>query len=348
MSMMKFKRLAAAFDEAVMRRPPCESSGSEHWPEEEGWSGDLSDLVNSFIDGDDHDHNHHHKINNTIHGNRHDHEVDDADEEALKKKEEEHNDVDDDEDGDDERVEYDRKAELMRLLAGDDDGSGGDGEVVVMEKVRDEIEIGCRVIGQMMNNGSTNGFKRLLMAHLRDQGYDAGLCKSRWERTARCPPGDYEYIDINIGRTRHIVELFLAREFEIARPTARYTALLATLQSTVFIGMPETLKRVVRLMTAAMKDSLKSAELHVAPWRRNGYMQSKWFGPYKRTINRTVRVPAGRIAGDVGGSSSPAKKRSVGFETPPTAGKLGGFCREDFASRVGLRVGLLAAAFQGS
>lgn len=308
---MKFKRVAAAFDEAAAR---CESSGSEYWPEEEagGGSGDLSDLVNSFIHGDDHDHDNHY-----------------------------HDDGKEEEEGRDDEGWVDESRErLIRLLAGDGDDGGGSEAV---ESLRGVVETGCRVVGGTSGSGLKDGFKRRLMGYLRDQGYDAGLCKSRWEKTGRYPAGDYEYIDVNIAGTRHMVELFLDGEFHIARPTTCYNSLLETLPS-IFIGTPETVKQVVRLMATAMKESLKSVDLHVAPWRRNGYMQAKWFGSYTRTSNAVSR----RIVapGDAGGSAYLlGKKRSIGFEA--TLATRGGFCRYNLGGGVELRVGLLTAAFQG-
>ena len=87
---------------------------------------------------------------------------------------------------------------------------------------------------------------------------------------------------MNIAGNRYIVEVFLAGEFEIARATEDYTSLLEIFPP-IFVGKQEELKRIVRIMCRAIKGSMKSVEMHVPPWRRNGYMQEKWFGSYKRT-----------------------------------------------------------------
>jgi uncharacterized protein (TIGR01615 family) len=112
----------------------------------------------------------------------------------------------------------------------------------------------------------------------------AGLCKSKWEKTGRYPSGNYEYIDVNVSGNRYIIEVLLAREFEIARPSDKYASLLDVL-ALIFVGKVEDLKQVVRQMCMAMKESMKSMGMHVPPWRRSGYMNSKWFGSYKRTTN---------------------------------------------------------------
>ncbi|GAB4826516.1 hypothetical protein Ancab_033412 [Ancistrocladus abbreviatus] len=312
---INFERVAAAFNELAWQpRPPCESSGSEHWVEESG-EEDLSDLVNSFIEKGERD-------------------VEDAD--AGEISNEEDDEIEKERD-DDHKWDVDRKELLLRLLGGTVDGDGGGGGGME-ERIHEAVEVGCRVIGEC---SSRSDFKRRLVAYLRDNRYDSGLCKSRWEKTGPRLAGDYDYIDVNLAGTRYIVELFLAGEFQIARPTTRYNSLLAMLPP-IFVGKPEVLKQIVRLMTAAVKESLKSVHLHVPPWRRNGYMQAKWFASYKRTVNP---IP-GNKAGDEEGSP-PAKKRSVGFEArrrpPPPV--ISFHCRDDFGKAV-LRVGLLAAAFQ--
>ncbi|KAF2298242.1 hypothetical protein GH714_020816 [Hevea brasiliensis] len=195
--------------------------------------------------------------------------------------------------------------------------------------------LACGIVGER----SSHGFKRRLMSRLREQGFDAGLCKSRWEKFGRHPPGEYEYVDVNIDGNRFVVEVFLAGEFEIARPTTGYAALLDAFPL-VFIGKPEELKQVVRLMCSAIRRSMKEMDLHVPPWRRNGYIQAKWFGPYKRTINE---IP---VSKRLEPSDSFAAKRSVGFEAYPVKAY---HCSDDFArDKMGFKVGYLTAAFNGS
>lgn len=107
------------------------------------------------------------------------------------------------------------------------------------------------------------------------------------EKLQSFPAGDHEYIDVNLGGNRYIVEIFLAREFEIARPTSKYTSLLNKIPE-IFVGNLEEMKEMVKLMCCAMKESMKMRNMHVPPWRRFRYMQAKWFGSYKRTTNHKV------------------------------------------------------------
>lgn len=203
----------------------------------------------------------------------------------------------------------------------------------VKRKIIDETEVACRVM-----DTSSQGFKRGLMTRLRERGLDAGLCKSRWEKNGRIPSGDYEYIDVKVSGTRYIVEVYLGGEFEIARATDQYNNLLNVFPA-IFVGKVEELKRVVQLMCNGIKESMRSVDMHVPPWRRYGYMQAKWFGSYKRTINSVPARKGLEIDEDFG------KKRSIGFEAER---KVAYNCRGDFASKSNLRVGHLAAVLAGN
>ncbi|XP_062088240.1 uncharacterized protein LOC133794828 [Humulus lupulus] len=301
-----FQRVAAAFDEQVSRVRLCESSGSEHSPA--GSSTDLSNLVNSFIereawngDGDDQE----------IHEQKH--EVSDVDSWSD---------------------ESERKDMLKNLLFDNDDGDDGD----VKRKIYAEAEAAYEMAS---DNGDFQGFKRHLMTHLREKGLDAGLCKSKWDKSRSFPAGDYEYVDVNVegSGSRYIVEAFLVGEFEIARPTDQYTSLLEVFPL-IFVGKAEELKQIVRLMSNAIRESMKSKDMPIPPWRKNGYMKTKWFGSYKRTTNA---VPSSKPKNP---NESYGAKKSVGFQTMPTVPY---FCRaDDFPTKVGLRVGnLTAALFDG-
>ncbi|KAL7213664.1 hypothetical protein ACSBR2_016234 [Camellia fascicularis] len=219
------------------------------------------------------------------------------------------------------------KESLIGLLGCDDDNE-------LKRNIVVEIEEAYRVVG----NGSSPEFKRRLMKRLRERGFDAGLCKSKWEKVGRLPSGSYEYIDVKLAETRYIIEFCLAGEFEIARATESYTSLLE-LFPPIFVGKVEELKQVVRLMCNAVKDSMKSMDMPVPPWRRHRYVQAKWFGSYRRTINE-VPIKKGSDT-DVGS----AKKRSVGFVALPA---ISHHCREGFGSRVGIKVGQLAMALNGT
>lgn len=131
--------------------------------------------------------------------------------------------------------------------------------------------------------------RRNVMAFLRNLGYNAAICKTKWESSGGLAAGNYEFIDVlrfhpPNRNTRYIVDLDFGKEFEIARPTARYEHAVRSI-SRVFIGRSEELKQVLKVMSDAAKRSLKSRGLFLPPWRKHRYMQNKWLGPYKRTTN---------------------------------------------------------------
>lgn len=89
-------------------------------------------------------------------------------------------------------------------------------------------------------------------------------------------------MDVNVEGTRYIVEVSLAGQFEIARPSDHYASLVGAFPP-VFVGRPDELNQVIRLMCAAMKQSLRSTGLLLPPWRKKSYMKAKWLSNHKRT-----------------------------------------------------------------
>ncbi|CAL5199573.1 unnamed protein product [Lathyrus oleraceus] len=222
--------------------------------------------------------------------------------------------VHENDDGEFEWYDYSEKKKILQEIFGDDDDDN------VKEKIRREVEVAIQLVAEdKAEDKSSRGFKRLVMSRLRESGFDAGLCKTRWERNRKFPSGDYEYIDVNFAGNRYIVEISLMAEFEIARPIDQYASLLDVFPF-VFVGKVEELKKVVRLMCTAIKDSMKTMEMHTPPWRRNSYMQAKWFNPYKRTTNEVA-----------------ATRKSIGFEAYN--------CRENFGRKSAFKYGNLTASF---
>ncbi|KAI4295987.1 hypothetical protein L6164_035980 [Bauhinia variegata] len=302
---LMFERLAAAFDADVSRVKLCKSSGSEHSPES---LTDLSDLVKSFMEKND---------------------SGEQGEEARAIKNDDKDEMGEEEIENDQCSDYDKKEILQSLFAGDeeDDEEDRNGK----EKIKREVEHACGHVGDK----SSPEFKRRFMTRLREKGFDAGLCKSRWEKNGRFPAGDYEYIDVNFAGKRYIIEVSLAGEFEIARPSAGYSSLLDVFPL-IFVGKKEELKQVVRLMCTAIKASMKSMDLHVPPWRRNRYVQAKWFSSYRRTTNEVSTRKASPLS-----AQHFSAIRSVGFEARTG---ISNNCRDDCVSKTGFRVSHLTSA----
>ncbi|XVE78154.1 hypothetical protein DITRI_Ditri13aG0121100 [Diplodiscus trichospermus] len=160
-------------------------------------------------------------------------------------------------------------------------------------------------------------FKCKVMAYLREVGHNAAICKTKWSSSGGLNAGSYEFIDVvqSISPTwqnRYFIDLDFSSEFEIARPTSEYSRLLQCLPR-VFVGKNEELKKIVKFMSDSAKRSLKSKELSLPPWRKNRYVQNKWFGPYRRT---TSQIPASsnQLTATAIHPGNVVKCRYVGFD----------------------------------
>ncbi|XP_008775235.1 uncharacterized protein LOC103695641 [Phoenix dactylifera] len=125
--------------------------------------------------------------------------------------------------------------------------------------------------------------RRAVADGLRALGYDAAVCKSRWEKCPSFPAGEYEYVDVIVaGGERLLVDVDFRSEFEIARSTKTYRVVLQSLPS-VFVGKEDRLQQIVSVACEAARQSLKKKGLHFPPWRKLEYMRAKWLSPFERT-----------------------------------------------------------------
>lgn len=114
-------------------------------------------------------------------------------------------------------------------------------------------------------------------------GYDASICKSRWEKSSSYPAGEYEYLDVIVeGGDRVLIDIDFRSEFEIARPTGNYKAILQSLPY-IFVGEADRLQQILSIVSEAAKLSLKKKGMHIPPWRKFEYMRSKWLSAHIRT-----------------------------------------------------------------
>ncbi|KAJ4967082.1 hypothetical protein NE237_018931 [Protea cynaroides] len=182
----------------------------------------------------------------------------------------------------------------------------------------------------------TTNLKKWLVIRLRMDGYDACLCRTSWVTTFNCPGGDYEYIDIMMvddsgGPRRLIVDIDFKSQFELARPTSSYTQLSDTLPS-IFVGTETKLNKIISILCSAAKQSLKERGLHVPPWRRTSYMQSKWLSDCQKvsptpciTSNRESRRNSDEgSSGNSHGSSQFNKWAPPAPTVKPKRRELGG------------------------
>ncbi|KAL5988768.1 hypothetical protein ACLOJK_026870 [Asimina triloba] len=145
--------------------------------------------------------------------------------------------------------------------------------------------------------------RMMVMDGLASLGYDASICKSRWEKSPSFPA------DVVVEGERLLVDIDFRSEFEIARSTGSYRAILQSLPS-IFIGKPDRLQQIVAVVSEAAKQSLKKKGLHFPPWRKPEYMRAKWLAPYQR-LKPAVQDDAG--AGVVSESPSPCLIKTRNF-----------------------------------
>lgn len=83
------------------------------------------------------------------------------------------------------------------------------------------------------------------------------------------------------GDERLLIDIDFKSKFEIARATKTYKSMQQTLPY-IFVGKADRLQRIITLITKAAKQSLTKKGLHVAPWRRAEYVESKWLSFHVR------------------------------------------------------------------
>lgn len=74
---------------------------------------------------------------------------------------------------------------------------------------------------------------------------------------------------------RLIIDIDFRSEFEIARSTGTFKAILQFLPY-IFVGKSDRLCQIVAVVSEAAKQSLKKKGMHVPPWRKAEYMLAKW------------------------------------------------------------------------
>ena len=102
---------------------------------------------------------------------------------------------------------------------------------------------------------------------------------------------------------RLIIDIDFRSEFEIARSTKSYKAVLQTLPQ-IFVGKPDRLQKIINIVSDAAKQSLKKKGMPLPPWRRADYVKAKWLSPCTHIANTTVNT-----------DNSPAENQSFNEKT---------------------------------
>ncbi|KAL2934558.1 Casein kinase I isoform delta-B [Bienertia sinuspersici] len=133
--------------------------------------------------------------------------------------------------------------------------------------------------------------RKIVTEGLMGLGYDAAICKSKWEKSPSFPAGEYEYVDVIVGGERLIIDIDFRSEFEVARSTKTYKSILQTLPH-IFVGKSDRLSKIICILSEAAKQSLKKKGMHIPPWRKADYVQAKWLSPPTRIASTSTATTA--------------------------------------------------------
>lgn len=133
---------------------------------------------------------------------------------------------------------------------------------------------------------SSSGFctyclRRIIVDRLCNKGLNATLCTSKWKHTKQIPGGTHEYVELMAvmpGRKKQVpflIELEFRDQFVMAKACDEYRKLVSQLPE-FYIGKPEYLSAIVRILCNAAKRSMKEKKIYMGPWRKRSFMEMKW------------------------------------------------------------------------
>lgn len=93
-----------------------------------------------------------------------------------------------------------------------------------------------------------------------------------------------------VNGERFLIDVDFRSEFEIARQTNAYKALLQSLPL-IFVGKSDRIRQIVSMVSEAAKQSLKKKGMHFPPWRKADYMRAKWLSSYTRNSGNNTEEP---------------------------------------------------------
>ncbi|THG04235.1 uncharacterized protein LOC114291201 [Camellia sinensis] len=151
--------------------------------------------------------------------------------------------------------------------------------------------VGC-VCRRPVSDNCRNCMQNEISNRLRTAGHNCIICKSKWKGSPDIPSGEHTYLEVmdntssKRGETiRVVIELNFRAEFKMARASEEYNHLIHQLPE-VFVGKAERLRALIKILCYAAKKCMEAKKMHMAPWRKHKYMQSKWFGKHEQ-INST-------------------------------------------------------------
>lgn len=166
----------------------------------------------------------------------------------------------------------------------------------------------CECGKVVAGNNCRSCMMRRVCSRLRNAGYNSAICRTKWRSSPEIPSGEHKFIDVidnsssKKGETRVIIELSFRADFEMARASEDYNQLISRLPE-FFVGKAERLKALIKILSVATKKCMKDKKMHMGPWRKQKYMQAKWFSttyervaeanaPVSRTYSNQISKPA--------------------------------------------------------
>ncbi|KAK1420620.1 hypothetical protein QVD17_22359 [Tagetes erecta] len=215
---------------------PCGSSGSEH-------SGTASQI------SDDDDDDSSHSLSYLLHCYDEENENHEAIDDELGEK---HKENDSDSDDEFDRVE-EKIEEMISTLR---DLNVDRFRNVLLANVVKAMEV-FRCL-----KPNTQILNRNVMLYLQKLGFNAAICKTKWEKCGGLTAGNYEFIDVvrSGSGERYFIDVNFAGEFQIARQTNQFRRFLTNLPI-VFVGKSSDLKMIVKLTSDEIRRSLKNRGL---------------------------------------------------------------------------------------
>ncbi|XP_074296219.1 uncharacterized protein LOC141623957 [Silene latifolia] len=160
-----------------------------------------------------------------------------------------------------------------------------------LKKLIGNVDCECR---RDVSDGCPDCLRQGMYNHLCSAGFICLLQKSKWKSCHEIPSGEHTYLEVkeessrNKGEMRVIIELNLRAEFEMAKASQEYNKLIKKLPQ-VYVGKPERLRNIVKILCTAAKICMKDNKMHLAPWRKLKYMQAKWLNNcYESNFTKTT------------------------------------------------------------
>ncbi|XP_028807874.1 uncharacterized protein LOC114762549 [Neltuma alba] len=147
----------------------------------------------------------------------------------------------------------------------------------------------CACRRPAMSYGCRSCLQRQICDRLLNQGFNCSICQSKWKSSSEIPSGEHTYLEVTDkssskrGEVRVVIELSFRTEFEMARGSEDYNRLVSRLPE-VFVGKVERLRVLIKILCSAAKKCMKEKKMHLAPWRKQKYMEAKWLiGTFDRS-----------------------------------------------------------------